>query len=238
MEKIADWQWYDFEEIGSTNDEIKDFCRTPGQKIVVSAQKQNNGRGRRGRKWIGQDGNLFMSLATEIPLFKLGQAVFVVTLALLKSIKKLAPKSNVSLKWPNDVLVNGCKVSGILLEKAQGDYLVIGIGVNIAAYPEIEDIIYKTTSLKEAGVVTERITFLKIFIAEFDACLFDWEKNGFVSIKQQWLAYAAHLGKKICVNKETESKEGTFEGVDDNGLLLLGLEGKIEKIYAGDVFHL
>lgn len=238
MEKIADWQWYDFDEVGSTNDTVKDFCAEAGQKIVVTAKAQNNGRGRRGRSWVGLDGNLFMSMALEVPLHELGQVIFVVTLAMLNSIKKLAPELDVKLKWPNDVLVNGCKISGILLEKASGDYLVIGIGVNITAYPEIKDIIYKTTSLKQAGCETDRITFLKTYLLEFDKGLSLWRRDGFSSVREQWLSSAVNLGGKIRVNGEKESKEGIFEGVDNNGALLLNRNGNIEKIYAGDIFFL
>lgn len=238
MEKIADWQWYDFEEVGSTNDTVKNFCTEAGKKIVVTAQSQNNGRGRRGRSWVGLEGNLFMSMALEVPLHELGQVIFVVTLAMLNSIKKLAPQLDVKLKWPNDVLVNGCKISGILLEKASGDYLVIGIGVNIAAYPEIKDIVYKTTSLRQAGCETDRITFLKTYLWEFDDCLAVWRQEGFPPVREQWLSAAAHLGGKIRVNGEKESKEGIFEGVDNNGMLLLNRNGNVEKIYAGDIFYL
>lgn len=240
MEYINNWQWQDFDETQSTNDDVKKICEqaSPRQQFVVTAQRQSNGRGRRGRNWVSLEGNLFVSFGLEIELKNLGQMIFVVGLSLLEAIKDIAPALEVSLKWPNDVLVNGRKVSGILLEKAAGDYLVIGVGVNIVTAPDIQDLLYPAISLKEVGVVTERISFLKKYISFLDANLAEWKSKGFAPIKERWLKYAKNLGAMIKVHTEKDDKIGEFVNVDENGILLLATESGIEKIYAGDVFYL
>ena len=125
MPDMKDWKWIDLPETGSTNDEARKYSAVAGGgKFVITAVRQNNGRGRRGRSWVGMEGNLFMSLGIEVPLAWPGQLIFIVTLALAQSILKLSPAEDVRIKWPNDVLVRGCKISGILLEKGEGGYVI------------------------------------------------------------------------------------------------------------------
>lgn len=239
MDKINDWLWLDCEEVGSTNDEAKNLTRgANGAKYVVTAKKQSNGRGRRGRSWIGLDGNLFMSMALEVELKDMGQMVFLVSLSLMETLRRLFPEIDICLKWPNDVLVNDCKISGILLEKGEGDYLVIGMGVNIAASPKIEGIIYPTRSLKDSGFVTDRLSLLKAYLQTFDENYRQWCRQGFENIRNRWLENAKNLGKEILVHMNDGDKTGIFTGVDGNGTLLLQCGEKIEKIYAGDIFYL
>lgn len=239
MELIKDWQWQDYEELGSTNDQAKLLTKdAKGHKYVITAQKQNSGRGRRGKSWIGISGNLFMSLGLETELRDFGRMIFVVSLSLLETIRSFSPDVDIKLKWPNDVLVNSRKVSGILLEKGEGDYLVIGIGVNIVAAPQIEGLIYPTVSLEEAGIKTDRITVLKKYIEIFDANRQAWKDSGFEVIRRRWLAEVKGLRSEIKVHTEKEDKTGIFSGIDENGMLLLDVNGKIEKIYAGDIFYL
>lgn len=237
MQKINNWEWIDLAETGSTNDEALHLTSgAKGHKYIVTAQKQNSGRGRRGRGWVGLEGNLFMSMAVEMEPCKWGQAVFVVSLSLLETVRTLFPTVDIKLKWPNDVLVAGRKISGILLEKGEGGYLVIGIGVNIKKAPQIEGVIYPAVSLAELGYETDRITFLKKYMDIFDKNVNGWNTCGFGTIRQRWLADVKGLGCEIRVRTDKEEKDGIFEGVDENGLLLLKTNDKTEKIYAGDVF--
>lgn len=237
MEYINSWQWTDLVETGSTNDDVKGLCKgTSAKKFIVSALNQTNGRGRRGRSWICTEGNLFVSFALETALKDFGQITFVVGLSMLDAIKSFKQDIDVKLKWPNDVLVNGGKVSGILLEKADGEYLVIGIGVNITAAPDTGHLIYPAASLISAGVKTDRISFLKSYVEHFDNNLLLWKQEGFSAIKERWLANAKNLGGEITVQTENGLKNGIFNGVNDNGILLLETPSGIEKIYAGDIF--
>lgn len=238
MEYINSWKWFEYEETGSTNDDVKRLCADAdkGKCFVVTAKRQNSGRGRRGRSWVSLEGNLFVSFGLEVDLKDLGQMIFIVGLSLLETIKHLKQDCDVKLKWPNDVLVNNRKVSGILLEKGEGDYLIIGIGVNITAAPETDNLLYPAVSLEAAGLKTDRIEFLKEYINCFDSNLSEWEQKGFTKLKERWLENAKNLGGEINIHTENGVKEGIFNGVDDNGILLLETPQGIEKIYAGDVF--
>lgn len=234
---IKGWGWLDLDEIGSTNDEaIRQSAAPLAEKFVITAKKQNQGRGRRGRSWIAVPGNLFSSLVLKVMLQDIGQMVFVVSLSLLEAIKQLNPKADVKLKWPNDVLVNDKKISGILLEKGADDYMVIGIGVNIVGAPELTEASYESVSLKNTGIEIGRLDFLELYLECFDRNYHLWQNSGFAPIKEKWLANAKGLGEEIVVNLENGKKTGRFSGVDENGLLLLETSGQIEKIYAGDVF--
>lgn len=236
------WQWLDFDEADSTNNVVRALTAemASGSKVVVSAVRQTAGRGRRGRQWIDCAGNLFMSLAVEAEMKDLGRLVLLSSLCLFMTIKELSKDVNVKieLKWPNDVLVNGGKISGILLEKGSGDYFVIGIGVNIAASPKGNVAVYPLVSLKEAGIDTDRVTFLKNYVAIWDKTRDTWDKEGFESLRQMWLANVKGLGEEINVTDEKETKKGIFSGVDGDGALLLDGADGIRKIRAGDVFYI
>ncbi len=240
MAEFANWQWVDLEETSSTNDEVKKLCAAApsGKRFMVTARRQNAGRGRRGRGWVSLEGNLFVSFGLEVAPQLLGQMTFVVGLSLLEAVRELAPQVDVCLKWPNDVLVGGGKVSGILLEKAAGNYLVVGVGVNIVAAPQCDNILYPVVSLKQAGVITDRTAFLHAFVRAYDRNLDCWKSEGFAPIRENWLKHAKNLGAGITVNMEKERKTGKFAGVDENGVLLLETPSGIEKIYAGDIFYL
>ena len=266
MAEFANWQWVDLEETSSTNDEVKRLCAAApsGKRFMVAARRQNAGRGRRGRGWVSLEGNLFVSFGLEVAPQLLGQMTFVVGLSLLEAVRELAPQADVCLKWPNDVLVGGGKVSGILLEKAAGNYLVVGVGVNIVAAPQCDSILYPVVSLKQASVITDRTAFLHAFVRAYDRNLDCWENEGFAPIRENWLKHAKNLGAGITVNMEKERKTGNsadgqkypgqlsggqrrrvaflrgiafLEGVK-NGVLLLETPSGIEKIYAGDIFYL
>lgn len=239
MKKIRDWLWQDRRETDSTNDEAAKLCAAArGEKFIVSAASQTGGRGRRGRAWDSLTGNLFVSFAFPAALKDASRLIFIVSLGLLETVRRLKPGIDVCLKWPNDVLVNGGKVSGILMEKAAGDYMVVGIGVNVAAAPRREDILYPVASLREAGLVIDRLDFLKEYVGVFDDLLAEWKEKGFAPLRERWLANAKNLGKEINVHMEHEDKKGIFNGVDENGALLLETPSGIEKIYAGDIFYL
>ena len=237
MKEINGWNLLEYEETGSTNDEAKKLSLNPAyKKYIVTALRQTGGRGRRGRNWVGLEGNLFMSLAMETRLRDWGAINFITGLSLLQTIKSYSAQAEVRLKWPNDVLVNDCKISGILLEKGEGDYLIIGVGVNIKKAPEVAAA-YRATSLKSAGIETDRTEFLRRYMSRFDENINRWREQGFVPVRDEWLKYAKNLGGTIAVHTEREDKEGIFFGVDDNAALRLQTPSGIEKIYAGDVFY-
>ncbi len=233
---IQDWLWYDLDEVSSTNDVAIELSATDKTgRYIVSAKKQTNGRGRRGREWQSQNGNLFFSQVIKDREDILNKLPFIVSLALLETIVYFEPKAVVKIKWPNDVLANDRKISGILLEKASDNYIIIGIGVNIESSPTL-DVLYQATSLKQIGIETDRIEFLNKYIENFDKKINQLQNSGFVSIIKNWLEHATGIGQKIIVNSEHRSEEGLFCGLDIDGALLLRQGEHIKKIYAGDIF--
>ncbi len=236
------WLWLDRQETLSTNDDALLWSKKADgrQKAVFTAVRQSCGRGRRGRNWAGLGGNLFMSQAIPLELRYLGQMVMMSSLALLNTIKCLNNDNKVKLelKWPNDILINERKVSGMLLEKGCGDYMIIGIGVNIAAAPAIERPVYPATSLYEAGIKTDRLAFLRKYLEIWDKTVNIWQQQGFENIRREWLNNVKGLNEEISVTMDNIIKKGKFSGVDDNGALLLEQQGVMTKIMAGDVFYM
>lgn len=237
MNNFNEWNLIELAEVGSTNDEIKKYCQQPKQKTVIRANSQTAGRGRRGRSWITKDGNLFFSLALEFPLKNLGHLVSVSALSLALSIQKLNPAADVKLKWPNDVLLNDAKVSGILLEKGEGEYIIIGIGVNIVDSPKDSELIYKSTSLAEEGISSTREDFLQIYMQIFEKNLLELKEYGFALLREKWLKLAKNIGKNIIIKQNEKEEKGVFVGIDENANLLLQNPEKIKKILVGDVFY-
>ena len=136
-EKITLWDWYEIESTGSTNDEIKRLVPSSGSSVALSAIRQTGGRGRRGRGWQEIEGNLYLTFSLDIPAAELSRYVCLIGLSLAETVKEIAPQSDVRIKWPNDVFLGGKKLSGILLENICGSLWAVGIGVNVAAAPEL-----------------------------------------------------------------------------------------------------
>lgn len=234
-EKIGSWKWYEAEELSSTNDAIKNF-KEADFPVVISAFKQTKGRGRRGRKWIGLEGNLYFTYSLEILPQELSRYVCLIGLSLAKTVKMFSFNAKVEIKWPNDIFMEDKKLTGILLENIRDDNWAIGIGVNIKAAPTITDQPYKATSLKENQIETDRITFLKKYLIQFSQDLETYKRDGFTNIKAEWLKYAYRLGEKVTIKNEKDEKKGVFLTLDDNGYLVLKTKEGEEKIIAGDLF--
>lgn len=234
----ADFEILNFSELKSTNDTAVEYSRREsGQRLVICAKRQTAGRGRRGRVWQSLDGNLFFSLLLEFELKNLGALVMAASLSLLETVKLYDAAADVKLKWPNDVLLNNAKVSGMLLEKGAGEYMIVGIGVNIAQYPQTPDMIYAATSLQEAGIQTTAADFLQKYLRQFSDKLKKLETNGVADLRRRWIENAKGIGEEITVHQEGSELRGVFEGIDENADLLLKSDGEIQRILAGDVFY-
>ncbi len=240
MPYINDWSWEDKSLTGSTNDDAVEKSREiAGEKFIISAVCQTKGRGRRGRSWFGADGNLFFSQGLECDLRNIGQLVCVSALSLYEAIaEKLPPQHKAEIKWPNDILLDGKKICGTLLEKGHGRYFVIGIGVNIKSAPISSELQYPITSLADCGINIDRISFLRSYIAKFDKNYNIWQQSGFSDIKTLWKRVVKGLGETINVRMEKSEISGIFYDIGDNGELLLQKDGKISGIFAGDVFFI
>ena len=233
MKQYNGFEIIHFGTLASTNDTALEYSRCAGgEKKVIWADKQTAGRGRRGRVWQSLDGNLFFSLLLEFPLKDLGKLVLAASLALAETVKYLQPEADVKLKWPNDLLLNGAKVSGMLLEKGENDYMIVGIGVNVKQSPDAKDILYPAISLRAVGIEITAEQFLNLYIEKFAKTV----QLSAHKLREKWLQYALGLGKMIAVRQESVTEEGVFVGLDDNADLLLQVGAEIRKIYAGDVF--
>lgn len=231
------------EETGSTNDAVKlRAAEGEPEGLVVRADRQLAGRGRRGRSWISEPGNLYVSLLLrpDRPAAEAATLGFVAALAIGNLVSSLVP-APVRLKWPNDVLVDGAKISGILLESGGAnpvsfDWLVLGMGVNLRHHPG--DTLYPTTDLVAAGgpaLPPDRA--LDLLLAEFQPLYARWLADGFAGLREDWLRQAQGLGSPIVAKLGTEDVPGIFAGIDGDGALQLTTEsGAMRRIAAGDIF--
>lgn len=227
------------DSVGSTNEEALRLARG-GERgpLWVTATRQTAGRGRRGRTWISEPGNLYASLLLTDPSKpeRFPDLSFVAALALHDAITARIPglSARIVLKWPNDLLIDRNKFVGILVE-GEGPTVVIGIGVNCAHHPAGTD--YPATDLATAGVRTTPDSIFMPLSAAMAARLAQWDRGaGFSAVRADWLARAGGLGKPIRVRAADGELEGHFEGIDGSGRLLLRRASGVEPVTAGDVF--
>ena len=230
--------------IGSTNDEAKALARAgAADGTLVWADEQTAGRGRRGRLWRSPPGNLYLSLVLrpDAAPSRAAQLGFVAALGLGDALQPLVgPALPLRYKWPNDLLANGQKLAGILLESETSasdgvDFVVVGIGVNIVSAPK--DVEFLATSLMANGIagVTPPV-LLEGFAMHFAGWAQRWREEGFAPVREAWLAAASGLGESVRVRLERDTLFGWFHDLDDDGALVLdSLEGR-RRIAAGDVF--
>ncbi|MDP8249350.1 biotin--[acetyl-CoA-carboxylase] ligase [Pseudochrobactrum saccharolyticum] len=235
----------EFEYIGSTNAEALTEAQTGAESAVWYVTKdQRSGRGRRGREWSTQTGNLAATLLLihDYPLELAATLSFVAGLSLVEAVEQLLPETETrfQLKWPNDVLADGAKLSGILLESALlkdgRKALVIGIGVNVLHIPE--GVPYAVSSLKANGYTQGAEQLLQALAERFAVNFALWnDGQGLETIRTHWLRHAARLGEVIRVQSGGETLEGTFSSIDPQGHLVLSLpQGRKQTISAGEVF--
>jgi BirA family transcriptional regulator, biotin operon repressor / biotin---[acetyl-CoA-carboxylase] ligase len=225
------------DELDSTNCEAQRLAQAgESGPVWIIADRQTAGRGRRGRVWSTDTGNLATTLLLrpDAPPAIVGQLSFVAALAAAEMAAHFAPNAAITVKWPNDVLVDGKKLAGLLLEAGPG-WLAVGIGINLASAPEGAE--FPATSLAQLGLAApsseEALTVLAARFAHwYDA----WMKDGFETIRAAWLARAGGLGGPIRARLPNETCQGVFEGIDASGALLLNEQGHVRAIAAGEVF--
>jgi BirA family biotin operon repressor/biotin-[acetyl-CoA-carboxylase] ligase len=225
------------EEIGSTNSEALRLAEAGAPEFtLVTARRQSAGRGRRGRAWMSPDSNLYASmvLRPQRPPATASQLSFVAALAVGELLDRLGVRGRIGFKWPNDVLIDGAKVSGILLESGDG-HVVAGIGVNLAHYPV--GTAYPTTSVAVAGGQIDVERALARLVAALLGWYGRWLAGGFAPIRAAWLERAHGLGHEVHVTlHDGATDSGVFSALDESGALVLTRAGTTRKITAGDVF--
>ncbi len=231
--------------VGSTNEEALALARTGAPvPLWVTARRQTAGRGRRGRQWVSEAGNLYASLLLNNPSSpeRAPELSFVAALAATDAILEAAPQlaARLSLKWPNDLLLDRAKVAGILVEgesmSSRTFAVVIGIGVNCTHSPGNTST--ATTSLAATGIeITPAVLFPQLSAAMRDR-IQQWDHGkGFSTIRADWLMRAAGIGEVIRVRTAHVDSEGVFTGLDAAGRLILAMaDGSTRSIGAGEVF--
>jgi BirA family biotin operon repressor/biotin-[acetyl-CoA-carboxylase] ligase len=228
--------------VDSTNAEA--FRRAPSLTgpLWILGGEQTAGRGRRARPWASPPGNFHGTHVMRVtePPAQVALRSFAAALALRDAFVALTRLPQAfTLKWPNDVLLNGGKVAGILLE-ASGDILAIGIGVNLIAAPPPEAVepgaVSPVSLLAETGLRVTPEAFLDALAFAYAAREAAFQSGGFAALRPDWLAHAARLGTHILARTGNESREGIFETVDDSGNLILRMGSGTVAIPAADVF--
>ena len=227
----------DYDEIDSTNEEARRLALAGGAEhgpLWITAARQSAGRGRRGRAWDTGAGNLATTLLLRptAPQSVTGQLSFAAALAAAEMASHFAPAASITVKWPNDVLAEGKKLAGLLLEGGPG-WLAVGIGVNLAHHPE--DL--PATSLPQLGIAPPSCdAALTVLAARFAHWYDAWMRDGFPTLRDAWLKRASGLGAPITARLPHETRQGVFEGIDVTGALLLNEGGQVRAIAAGEVF--
>ena len=235
------------ETVDSTNAEARRraLAGEPGPLWIWSA-RQSQGRGRGGREWVSQPGNLFASLLIGLncPLRVASQLALVAGIVAFDTIAKLIAyegRSEVLLKWPNDVLLAGEKVAGMLLENVGGtnenrSVVVIGTGINLASYPE--NLPQPAVSLATYGMTVTPADALEALAASTVEWLDRWGEGAcFPTIRRAWLDRAGPTGRPLTVRVGSQEAEGVYGGLDADGALRLLMPGGGEyRVTAGDVF--
>jgi BirA family biotin operon repressor/biotin-[acetyl-CoA-carboxylase] ligase len=213
----------------------------------VLALEQTAGHGRRGRAWSSPNGNFFASLVMrpEGPPSASALRSFVAALALRDAFVAATGRAEaLKLKWPNDVLLNGGKVAGILLESVgagQGvTHLIIGIGVNLVAAPGTDQVeqgaVPPVSLLSETGIRITPEEFLDLLAAAYARLEAQFTTYGFAPIRTAWLRDAARLGETITARTTVETMTGRFETIDEAGnLILITAKGR-RTVPAADIF--
>lgn len=226
---------FNFEQVESTSDEAKSILASDcNQDVIVIADMQTRGRGRRGRRWYSPPGNLYFSFSKTPPVnpASLSQVSLVVGIAVYRAISKLikAP-AQIALKWPNDILVNKMKLGGILVETEQFPEqpyatCIVGIGINILSSPEM--VAFPACSMRDfIDELPKPSELVQDIMSEFDKCYDIWVNNGFQELRNEWLDVSYGLGKPVSARAEngfevygrflTLNLDGAVVVCDDDG---------------------
>ncbi len=246
--KIIGKRVHYFEEIDSTQNFAQQIAADKKENgTIVIAEKQTSGRGRLDRKWTSPKGGIWFSLIIH-PKFDVSSSTLIPILsavALSKSIKKILGVET-EVKWPNDIILNGKKVAGILVDASVQanniEYLILGIGINFDIdIKKLEKRLSKTpnfygvNSLRGNNNKTPPKILLKEFLFQFEKNLSSLDKGEKAKIVKEWTKKAAGIGRKITINTSSGKISGISQGIDTDGALKIKTRKKIERILVGDV---
>lgn len=229
------WRIEIFENIPSTQDIARKRAEQgEAEGLVIRALEQSAGQGRHGRQWVSEKGNLYISmiLRPSCAAGETGQLSILTGLAAARAVRRFSgARRGLALKWPNDVLLDGMKCGGILLESglSEGgavDWMVAGIGLNAIHAPE-----------GASAINAPSDEILSAFLGEFGALYEGWKANGFDVVRRGWLALAHRPGDFVSVKIGQQIQSGTFHSIDEFGnLILRDADLQLKTITAGDVY--
>lgn len=234
-----DWRFDLYQKVLSTQNYVHDaIALAEPEGLVVQALQQQGARGRHGNKWDAPIGNLYMSvlLRPNCDLGQAGQLAFVIAVALSDALDDyIDPKKhNKTLKWPNDILIDNRKISGILLEsdirENKLNAIVAGIGLNIFKAPDL------AVALNDIAKEPVYVNKVRDNILDKLAIYYGlWQEKGFAPIHEAWLKQAHGIGQPITARLPEKSFKGVFKGMTEEGSLILDMDGTDKIIHAAEV---
>jgi BirA family transcriptional regulator, biotin operon repressor / biotin---[acetyl-CoA-carboxylase] ligase len=221
----------------STNLEARRIIKNgnmPSGSLAILAETQTGGKGRLDRKWVSKEGNLFLSVISNQCSDKIGRQEFLLPFRVAIAIgKTLSSFGNIQplYKWPNDVLINGKKISGVLIELID-NFVIIGIGINVSSCPESGTRLPATCLYDYTDNLIQISDVMELLITNLDENL----KKDTLDIINEWTLSAYGLDEKISVEQGDNKISGIFKGIDANGWLIIETEeGKRELVSFGDI---
>ena len=230
----------------STNSEAIKLAKFTDKPTFIVAKKQTHGRGRIDRSWSDPSGNFSGSILIKLDedLQNLALRSFVAAVSVFDAVnQKIGNEHELSIKWPNDLLLNGKKICGILLETKSlgaGNALVIGIGINLLSSPDLDDMqnvsIKAGSILGETGIKIDPIELSEKIAHQYALRENQFRTKGFSEIRRIWLDRAAKLGEKITARTPNFEYCGIFDSIDEKGQLIMIANGEKKKIAAAEIF--
>lgn len=237
---IMPYTVYHFDTLNSTADMAKDTAFENDDRYIILTDNQHAGRGRLGNNWHSSMGNLMCNMVQtlDMPLHRWSEISLVASLAISDVISQLILDTHtVQIKWPNDILINGAKIAGILLEtlhvQTPTPRISLGIGINVVSSPAVER--YQTCCIHGLGGTTTATDILPMIVSRFTQWTQSWQQHGTATIVSLWVPRAYGMGKYIKVRTPTTEISGVFIGVADTGELLLQTTNGVIPINAGEV---
>ena len=227
-----------FESVNSTMDKIKELLNLNENKLFILADKQVEGKGRRGTFWHSPKGNIYLSFSLEMLIdikdhFIINAAV---ALTIAKTIDYVCNVSS-KIKWPNDIMVNGKKISGILTEiikQKNTNYIFIGVGINVDSSPMISK--YPTTFSKEINSNFEKIKIIELFILNFFTKYKKIEYSVFDSILKDFKNKLLYINENINLQLDrSKFLKGRFEDINLDGSIVININGVKKSIYSARI---
>lgn len=233
-----------FESLSSTMDEARTHALSHTEEsTVIVAKHQTGGRGRRGRAWESLPGNIHLTYVTyqNCPLLMAPQLSFVACVAIGEALRTfLSSEHELLYKWPNDLLLNGKKVAGILLEtlpipEKQDMACLIGCGINLVSSPL--EARYPATSFQNEHLFVPYEDALQKIGASLQQHITLWQKEGFSPMRKAWMTFAMGVGASLSFEVEDKPLKGISQGIDEVGSLILETPQGIIKLMAGEVLR-